>query len=71
MPQLSTKNYTTGEMTNLEAAFSFLNEDGSDATAAQIEGWIERQVRGKAVQHFDRIEGAKASAAARTSAGNI
>jgi len=65
------KDYTAAQVTKVYAAFSFLNEDGSPATDAQMQEWIDRQVESKVLQHYSRIEGAKADVAAADAVRNL
>jgi hypothetical protein len=61
MPKLTgTRTYTVAQMAKLHTAFSFLNQDASDATDRQIADWIDQQVEAKWQRHVERIEGAKA-----------
>jgi hypothetical protein len=70
-----TREYTTVQMTKIRAAFSFLNNgtdnEGSPATAAQLNAWIDRQVEAKVLQYYQRVEGAKADAVAATAVENL
>tara|TARA_Y100000310_G_C20535600_1_gene740701 strand:- start:630 stop:857 length:228 start_codon:yes stop_codon:yes gene_type:complete len=70
MPEISgARDYTTDQVTLIKAAFSHLNvdDDGnkSPATNAQIAAWVDSQVRGIVLKHHQRIESAKADAAAQ------
>lgn len=49
MPDLKI-TVTTAQATRARKAFSFLNEDGTNASDAQIQTWILRQVRAKVLQ---------------------
>lgn len=55
------RDFTDTGVKQIRAAFSFLNEDGSPATNGQVRDWIDRQVVSKVRQHYERLEGAKAS----------
>lgn len=45
-------------------AFAFLNEDGSNATVPQVEGWLRLQLRTRVRQHEHQVAGAAADVAA-------
>ena len=66
MPSLSTKNYTSAQVTKIQLAFADLNE-GDPATGTQVSQWLDRQIRGKVHQHYSRIESNQADAAATVS----
>jgi hypothetical protein len=66
MPSLSTKNYTSAQVTQIKQAFAFLNE-GAPATGPQLSIWLDRQIRGTVHQHYSRIESNQADAAATVS----
>jgi len=66
-----TRDYTPEQMIKIRAAFSFLNEDRSAASATQVANWIDGQVEAKVLQSFQRSEGAKADAAAVASLRNL
>ncbi|KKL47105.1 hypothetical protein LCGC14_2338890, partial [marine sediment metagenome] len=46
-----TISLTTAQAQRTAPALSFLNDDGSDASAAQVLAWLRRQLRGKVRQY--------------------
>ncbi len=51
---------TPAQAQRIAPAFAFLNKDGSDATAAQIQVWVRRQI----VARVKQYESSKANAIA-------
>ncbi len=59
------KAYTAGQITTIRQALSFLNEDGRDASLAQVSQWLDNEIKVQVRCHTERIEAAKASAVVR------
>ena len=66
MPKLTgNKVYTSGQITTIQQALSFLNEDGSAASSLQVSRWIDNEVKVQVRCHAERLESAKAGAIVR------
>tara|TARA_Y100000310_G_scaffold50965_1_gene47029 strand:- start:4801 stop:5016 length:216 start_codon:yes stop_codon:yes gene_type:complete len=71
MATIETKDYTAAQTTAIRAAFSFLTEEGTPATDAQIKAWVEAQIRKRTLMHYRKIEDVAAAAAARVAIGSV